>query len=141
MQDHGNGFQPCCYLSKVLNTAESHYPTFEQELLALKKGMEQWRHYLLLIRFLACTDHNGLKYLKTQPNLSERQWHWIAFFSEYNFDIEYHAHSKMQVPDALNSNTIPLQVLVLICHLYYVSLIEKQITCLRSRLIKIVKFY
>ena len=41
MQDHGNGFQPCCYLSKVLNTAESHYPTFEQELLALKKGMEQ----------------------------------------------------------------------------------------------------
>ena len=37
MQDHGNGFQQCCYLSKVLNTAESHYPTFEQELLALKK--------------------------------------------------------------------------------------------------------
>ena len=46
---------------RYLNTAESHYPTFEQELLALKKGMEQWRHYLLPIRFLARTDHNGLK--------------------------------------------------------------------------------
>ena len=102
MQDHGNGYQPVAFLSKVLNTAQSHYPTFEQELLALKMGMEQWRHYLLPISFVARTDHNGLKYLKTQPHLSERQWHWLAFFSEYQFEIQYRPGAKMQVPDALS---------------------------------------
>jgi hypothetical protein len=87
MQDHGSGLQPVAYISKVLNTAESHYPTFEQELLALKKALEEWRHYLLPIHFTARTDHNGLKYLKVQKHLSERQWHWLAFFSEYQFDL------------------------------------------------------
>ena len=32
MQEHGRGLQPVCYLSKVLNHAQSHYPTWEQEL-------------------------------------------------------------------------------------------------------------
>ena len=89
MQDHGNRWQPVTFLSKVLNTAQPHYLTFEQELLALKMGMETWRHYLLPVRFTAQTNHNGLKYLRTQPNLSERQWHWLAFFGEYTFDIQY----------------------------------------------------
>ncbi len=30
LQDHGRGFQPVAYMSKVMNTAESHYATFEQ---------------------------------------------------------------------------------------------------------------
>ena len=48
MQDHGNGgLQPVAYLSKVLNSAQSHYPTWEQELLALYLSLEEWRHYLL----------------------------------------------------------------------------------------------
>ena len=59
MQDHGKGWQPVAFLSKVMKTAESHYPTFEQELLALKVALEQWRHYLLPLHFTARTDHTG----------------------------------------------------------------------------------
>jgi len=102
MQNHGKGFQPCSYLSKVLSVAESHYPTFEQELLGLKLAFVHWRHYVLPIRFTARTDHNGLKYLKTQPHLSERQWRWLAFFSEYQFDIKYKPGREFLVPDALS---------------------------------------
>lgn len=102
MQDHGRGLQPVCYLSKVLNDAQSHYPTWEQELLALKIALEKWRHYLLPIHFTCRTDHNGLKYLRTQKNLKERQWHWMAFFSEYQFDLLYRPGKQMQVPDALS---------------------------------------
>ena len=102
MQDHGQGFQPVAFLSKVLNQAESHYPTFEQELLALKIAFDQWRPYLLPLRFTARTDHNGLKYLKTQKHLSERQWRWLAFFSEYQVEVKYRPGAKMQVPDALS---------------------------------------
>lgn len=89
LQDHGKGFQPVLYLSKVLNGAQSRYATWEQELLALRLAMEEWRHYLLPVHFVARTDHNGLKYLKTQKNLKEHQWHWLAFFSEYHFDLQY----------------------------------------------------
>ena len=102
MQDHGQGFQPVAFLSKVLNQAESHYPTFEQELLALKIAFDQWSSYLLPLRFTARTDHNGLKYLKTQKHLSERQWRWLAFFSEYQVEVKYRPGAKMQVPDALS---------------------------------------
>ena len=102
MQDHGRGLQPVCYLSKVLNKAQSHYPTWEQELLGLKIALEKWRHYLLPLHFVCRTDHNGLKYLRTQKNLKERQWHWMAFFSEYHFDLLYRPGKQMQVPDALS---------------------------------------
>jgi hypothetical protein len=103
MQDHGNGgLQPVAYLSKVLNSAQSHYPTWEQELLALYLSLEEWRHYLLGVHFTARTDHNGLKFLRTQKHLKERQWHWMAFFSEYQFDLLYRPGKQMQVPDALS---------------------------------------
>ena len=102
MQDHGNGLQPVCFLSKVLNSPQSHYPTWEQELLALLLAMEAWRHYLLPISFQARTDHNGLKYLKTQKNLKERQWHWVNKFSEYQFDLQYRPGQNMVPPDALS---------------------------------------
>jgi len=102
MQDHGKGLQPAAYLSKVMSGAEQRYPTFEQELLALRIALEEWRHYLLPIRFLARTDNNGIKFLKTQKNMKERQWRWLSFFSEYQFDLVHRAGAKMQVPDALS---------------------------------------
>ncbi len=102
MQDHGKGLQPVAFLSKVMLKAETHYPTFEQELLALKRALQEWRHYLLPIAFKARTDHNGLKYLKTQKHLSERQWHWLAFFSEYQFELDYRPGKQMVVPDSLS---------------------------------------
>ncbi|MFN7739640.1 MAG: reverse transcriptase domain-containing protein, partial [Cyanobacteriota bacterium] len=102
MQDHGRGLQPVAFCSTVMDKHQIHYPTFEQELLALKTAFEEWRHYLLPIFFKARTDHNGLKYLKTQKHLSDRQWQWLGFFNEYQFELVYRPGAKMQVPDALS---------------------------------------
>ena len=102
MQDHGRGWQPVAFMSKVMNAQQARYATFEQELLALKLAFEEWKHYLLPLKFIARTDHNGLKYLKTQSQLNQRQWHWLAFFSEFQFELVYRPGSKMQVPDALS---------------------------------------
>ncbi len=102
MQDHGKGLQPVAYLSWVLNRQQSHYPTFEQELLALFKAFEEWQHYLLPLHFTARTDHNGLKFLKTQPRLNERQFRWMARFAEFHFDLHYRPGRHMAVPDALS---------------------------------------
>eukprot|EP00961_Rhodomonas_salina_P010102 135978-Rhodomonas_salina.1 len=85
------GLQPVAYLSWGLNRQQSHYPTFEQELLALFKVFEEWQHYLLPLHFIARTDHNWLKFLKTQPSLNERQFCWpgMARFAEFHFDLHY----------------------------------------------------
>ena len=34
-------------------------------------------------------DNKGLKYLWDQPNLNARQARWLAFISEYDFEIQH----------------------------------------------------
>jgi hypothetical protein len=106
LQNHGQGLQPVAFISKVMNSAESRYPVFEQELLALKNALEEWRHYLLPIHFKAKTDHNGLRFLRTQKHLSERQWRWLGLISEFTFDLEYRPGQNMTVPDSLSRRTM-----------------------------------
>ena len=35
------------------------------------------------------TDNKGLKYFLDQPNLNARKTRWLAFLSEYNFEIQH----------------------------------------------------
>eukprot|EP00961_Rhodomonas_salina_P051024 684585-Rhodomonas_salina.1 len=64
--------------------------------------MDKWKHYLLPISFVARTDHHGLRYLRTQKNLSERQWRWLAVFAQFQFELNYRPGTQMVVPDALS---------------------------------------
>ena len=107
MQDHGRGLQPVAFLSKVMTKEQQGYPTHEQELLALMIALEEWRHYVLPPSFTVRTDHNGLRYLRTQSSLNDRQWRWLARLSEYRYDLEYRAGKNMQVPDGLSRKPHP----------------------------------
>ncbi len=75
MQDHRQGLQPVAFLSKVMTKEQQGYPTHEQELLALMIA--------LALSFKVRTDHNRLRYLRTQSSLNNRQWRWLAHLSEY----------------------------------------------------------
>lgn len=61
-----------------------------------------WRHYLLGKPFELKTDHMGLKYIFTQPNLNARQRRWLELLSEYDFGIEYIKGKENRVADALS---------------------------------------
>lgn len=102
MQDHGQGEQPVAYHSHKLNEHERNYPVYEQELLAVKLALVEWRHYLLGNHFTVYTDHQSLTWLKTQPNLSSRQCRWLDLFTEYNYSVEYIKGQTNQVADALS---------------------------------------
>jgi len=55
-------------------TAETRYATHEREALAVVHAFKHWRPYLLgKKKTLIYTDHQSLKYLKTQPHLTPRQ--------------------------------------------------------------------
>ena len=48
------------------------------------------------------TDHNSLKYLHTQPNLSRRQARWAEFLAKFGFEIVYRLGKSNVVADALS---------------------------------------
>ena len=50
------------------------------------------------------TDNKGLKYLLDQPNLNARQARWLAFLSEYDFEIQHIKGKQNKVADALSRN-------------------------------------
>ena len=49
-------------------------------------------------------DNKGLKYLLNQPNLNARQARWLAFLSEYDFEIQHIKGKENKVADALSRN-------------------------------------
>ena len=51
------------------------------------------------------TDNKGLKYLVDQPNLNARQARWLAFLSEYDFEIQHIKGKENKVANTLSRNT------------------------------------
>ena len=51
------------------------------------------------------TANKGLRYLLDQPNLNARQARWLAFLSEYDFEIQHIKGKQNKVIDALSTNT------------------------------------
>ncbi|SGY62834.1 BQ5605_C007g04742 [Microbotryum silenes-dioicae] len=94
---------PVAYWSRQYISAEINYPTHEQELLAVVDALRQWRVNLMGVHFNVLSDHESLKYLKTQENLSKRQARWIERLADYDFDITY-------IPGSENTAVVAMEV-------------------------------
>lgn len=75
----------------------------DQELLAIKFTLEEWRYLLegAAHPILIFTDHKNLDHLRTMERLSPRQARWVLFFSRFNSQISYRPGSKNGKADAL----------------------------------------
>lgn len=102
MQDHGNGLQPICYISKKMLPAETRYDVYDQELLSMVLAFRQWRHYLLGRHVTVHTDHLNLKYIHTKAEQSNRQARWQMFLNEFNYTIVPIKGKDNHVADALS---------------------------------------
>ena len=87
MQDQGKGLQPVEYLSRRLGGAETRYHTYDKEMLAVIHALRSWRHLLEGRRFQLHTDHQTIRHIQTQKNLSRRQARWSEFLQDYDFEI------------------------------------------------------
>ena len=69
MECEDGRWKPVVYLSKLLNETEYSYEIHDKEILAVIKGLENWRHLLegAKFQFEVWTDHKNLKcFMKTQ---------------------------------------------------------------------------
>ena len=71
------------YFSEKLNGAARKYPTYDKELYALVRALENWQHYLWPKQFVIHTDHQSLNHINGQSKLNKRQpngWNSLSLF-------------------------------------------------------------
>jgi transposase InsO family protein/predicted aspartyl protease len=90
------------FASRKLTPAEANYPVHDQELAAIVYAMSQWRHYLEGVQTIVYTDHNPLKYIKTQEGLNRRQVRWLEYLERFDIDVRYKPGAENIVADCLS---------------------------------------
>ena len=93
---------PIAYFSEKLNGPSRNYPTYDKELYALVRAIHTWEHYLVSKDFIIHTDHETLKYLKSQHKLNKRHVKWVEFLEQLPYIIKYKKGKSNVVADALS---------------------------------------
>jgi len=70
---------PIAYFSEKLNEPSHNYLTYDKELYALVRALHTWEHYFVSKEFIIHSDHESLKYLKSQHKLNKRHDKWMKF--------------------------------------------------------------
>ncbi|GBG73343.1 hypothetical protein CBR_g13064 [Chara braunii] len=111
-QQEGKKLRPIEYTSKKMPSKKLAKSTYERELYALYKALIHWRHFLLGRFFYLRTDHQTLKWIKTQPALSDALKRWIEVIDQYDFKFEYLKGEYNKVANALSRRADYLGALV-----------------------------
>jgi len=92
------------FLSKLLNETKRNYKIHDKEMLAVIRGLENWRHLLesAKFKFKIRTDHKNLEYFMKVQKLNHRQTQWALYLSRFNFTLKYVLRTKMRKADGLS---------------------------------------
>jgi hypothetical protein len=92
-----------CYESRKLKEHEQNYINHDLELVVIIHDLKMWRHYIMDRKFLLLIDNSRVKYLFNQPDLNARQARWLAFLSEFDFEVRHIKGKENKVADDLSS--------------------------------------
>jgi len=97
-------WRPVAFLSKSLNETERNYEIHDQEMLAIIRGLEVWKHLIegAQFKFEIWTDHKNLEYFIKAQKLNHRQARWALYLSRFDFTLKYVAGTKMGKVDGLS---------------------------------------
>ena len=90
------------YESWKFKEHEQNYPMHVLELATIIHDLKMWRYYLMVRKFLLKNDNMSLKYLFDQPDMNARQARWLAFLSEYHFELNHIKEKENKVVDSLS---------------------------------------
>ncbi|GBG70850.1 hypothetical protein CBR_g8150 [Chara braunii] len=101
-QDDGNGYRPVEFMSARMPSKKVATSTYERELYALRQALEHWKHYLLGRHFKVYSDHETLRWLKTQAKMTPKLTRWAAKIDQYDFELKLVKGKYNIVADALS---------------------------------------
>ena len=104
-QEQADGkVRPVAYYSRKMKDAEKRYDARNKELLAIVEAVSHWRCYVdgspHATRIL--TDHKGLQWLNTAPELNDRQSRWVEKLSDIEYEVHYVPGPRNAAADALS---------------------------------------
>jgi len=75
MECRNGKWRPVVFFSKSLNETERNYEIYNKEMLAIIRGLENWRYLLegAHFKFEIWTDHKNLEYFMKAQKLNCRQ--------------------------------------------------------------------
>ena len=67
-------------------STQHNYCMHKHKTLVVSEALMKWEDKLLGRKFTVVTNHKGLEYFKTQPNLLPRQTRWWEYLSCLNYN-------------------------------------------------------
>lgn len=89
------------HYSRRLVSREERYAAIEK-CLAIKSGVQVFRHYLLRRPFVIQTDHHALQWLDRMKDNNNRLTRWSLSLQPYRYTIKYHAGKPNGTADGLS---------------------------------------
>ena len=96
--------RPVAYLSKSLNEIKINYEIYDNKMLVVIKGLENWKHLLegTKFKFKVQTDHKSLECFMRVQKLYCRQVRQALYLSRFNFTLKYILGVKIEKADGLS---------------------------------------
>ena len=116
--------KPVAYFSEKMHGPVLNYSTYDKELYALVRSLETWRHYLWPKEFVIHSDHESLKYLRSQNNLNRRHAKWVEFIESFPYIIKHKKGKDNVIADALSRRYTMLSQLD--CRIFGLESIKEQ---------------
>ena len=88
--------KPIAYFSEKLHGPVLNYSMYDKELYALVHSLETWHHYLWPKEFVIHSDHESLKYLRSQHTK------WVKFIESFPYIIKHKKGKDNVIADALS---------------------------------------
>ena len=97
-------WRPVVFLSKSLNETKRNYEIYDKEILAVIRGLGNWRHLLESekFKFKVWTDHKNLEYFMKTQKLNQQQARWALYLSRFNFTLKHVPGTKIGKTDRLS---------------------------------------
>jgi hypothetical protein len=83
---------------------ERNYEIHDTEMLAIIRGLEEWRHYLEGARHPVeiWSNHKNLEYFRVAQKLNHQQARWSPYLSCFDFTLHHKLGQRIDKPDALS---------------------------------------
>lgn len=102
-QRRNNWAEPLMFFSRKLKESQTHYSTYDRELLAIYLAVRHFQFILEGRPFKILTDHRPLQYaFTTMAERSPIQKRYLSYISQFSTEIIHIAGSTNSVADALS---------------------------------------